>query len=213
MFTGLGGNPGALSRHWSRSPRTRRHRGKAVLKASHIAKVSDQLSAIIEAQYLSVRPIASIQLGKTFRGDGQHTEKPMRMPAGIAKRAHDLLLVDAGRLCHRLRNPVQRDVEAGKALRAHRQGAEKAMHRECGIQEEAHDRGGLPARRCHTSHHGGQRSGEVNAGDTSLGREIPMDTGLRVAVTADELALLVEAQDQGVGHEDVVDRDINLVTL
>lgn len=122
--------------------------------------------------------------------------------------------VDTCRLCHRLRNPVQRDVEDGKAVLANRKDAKKAMHPEFGIQEEAHDRGcGLPARRRNTSNHGGQCAGHVNADETSICREIPMDAGLRVAVAVDELALLMDAQDQGVCHEDVVDRDINLVTL
>jgi len=138
----------------------------------------------------------------------------MRRPAGIMKRAHNLLRVDPSRLGQRLRNPVQRDVEAGKALRARRQGAEKAMHRECGIQEEAHERGcRLPACRRHTRHYGGERSRHVNGDEISISREIPMDAGLSVAVAADELALLLEAQDQGVGHEDVVNRGIHLVTV
>lgn len=78
-------NSGAFSRNSSRRPHNRRHRGKAVLQARRIAEVSDQLSAIIEAEDLSLSPIAGIQLGKTFRRDGQHTKKPMSVPAGIAK--------------------------------------------------------------------------------------------------------------------------------
>src|SRR5262245_56009534 len=185
-----------------------------MLQARRIAKVADQLPTIIEAQNLRMPPIASVQLDKTCRRDGQHTEEPMRLPAGITKRAYDLLRVDSRRLGHRLRHPVQRDVETGEALRAYWQVAEKAMHRECGIQEEAQERGRrLSARRHHTRHDGGERARHVNTKDFPISREIPMNAGLSVSVAADELALFVDTQDQSVGHENVVDGDIHLETV
>ena len=101
-------------------------------------------------------------------------------------------------------------VKGGRS--AYRQRTQKAMEPELGIHEVAHDRG-LSTRRRKANGYRGNSTGHVNAGVTSICREKSMDAGLRVAVTADKRALFMDAQNQGVRHEDVVDRDINLLTI
>ena len=136
--------------------------------------MSHYLSPVVEAQDLGVRPVEGVQLHKTACTDRQDTEKSMRVSSGVAKRAHDLVIVDARRLGHRLRHAIQRDVERGKAVLADRELAQKAVIPELVIYEETHDRGrDFRGRRRNARDHRGQGAGHVDASEVSIGRNTP----------------------------------------
>jgi len=71
---------------------------------------------------------------------------------------------------------------------------------------------GLPVRR-HARGDGGECTGHVNTAETAICVEKSMDARLQVPVAADELVLLLDAQNQCVRHDDRVNRDIHLMTV